>query len=53
MAVKQALNDKGIRADFKEYLEITRPRLKDKVNNLYINSTKNNGKVFKGVYNLR
>lgn len=52
MAVKQALNNKGVRADFKEYLEITRPRLKDKVNNLYISSTKNNGKVFKGVYNL-
>lgn len=53
MAVKQALNNKGVRADFKEYLEITRPRLKDKVNNLYISSTKNNGKVFKGVYSLR
>lgn len=53
MAVKQALNNKGVRADFKEYLEITRPILKDKVNNLYISSTKNNGKVFKGVYSLR
>lgn len=53
MAVKQALNKKKVRADFKEYLEITSPRLKDKVNNLYIISTKNNGKVFKGVYNLR
>ena len=52
MAVKQALNDKGIRADFKEYLEITRPRLKDKVNNLYISSTSHEGKVFKRIYNL-
>ncbi len=52
MAVKQALNQKGIDADFKEYLEITRPSLKDKVNNLYINSTNNEGKVFKHVYNL-
>ena len=52
MAVKQALNDKGVRADFKEYLEITRPRLKDKVNNLYISSTSNEGKVFKRIYNL-
>ena len=52
MAVKQALNDKGIRADFKEYLEITRPRLKDKVNNLYISSTGHEGKVFKRIYNL-
>ena len=53
MAVKQALNDKGVKADFKEYLEITRPSFKDKVNNLYINSTRNNGKVFKRVYSLR
>ena len=51
-AVKQALNAKNIQADFKEYLEITRPNLKDTVNNLYINSTNNEGKVFKHVYNL-
>ena len=51
-AVKQALNAKNIQADFKEYLEITRPNLKDTVNNLYINSTTNQGKVFKHVYNL-
>ena len=51
-AVKQALNQKGIEADFKEYLEITRPKLKDKVNDLYINSTNNEGKVFEYVYNL-
>ena len=52
MAVKQALNDKNIKADFKEYLEIVNPRIKDKVNNLYINSTKHNGKIFKKVYKL-
>ena len=52
IAVKQALNNKDIRADFKEYLEITTPRLKDKVNNLYISSTSHEGKVFKRIYNL-
>ena len=52
IAIKQALNSKKIKADFKEYLEITNPRIKDKINNLYINSTKNNGKVFKKVYKL-
>ena len=52
LAVKEALEDKNVQADFKEYLEITEPRLKDKVNNLYINSTNNNGKVFKQVYKI-
>lgn len=46
------MNDSGIEADFKEYLEITNPKLKDKVNDLYIKSTKGNGKIFKKVYKL-
>lgn len=52
LAIKERLNKNDIEADFKEYLEITNPHLKDKVNKLYIKTTRHNGKVFKRVYKL-
>ncbi len=52
LAVKEDLEDKGIQADFVEYLSIINTRLKNQVNGLYIKSTKRNGKVFKAVYHL-
>ena len=51
-AIQEELLSIGIKADFKEYLEIINPKLKDGVNNLYIKSTNKNGKVFKKVYHL-
>ena len=51
-AVQEGLIEKNIQADFKEYLEIINPKIKDKINNLYIKSTNKNGKVFKKIYNL-
>ena len=51
-AIQEELLARNIKADFKEYLEIINNKLKDKVNNLYIKSTNNNGRVFKSVYNL-
>lgn len=51
-AIQESLLDRGINADFKEYLEIINPSIKEKVNKLYLKSTKGNGKVFKKVYHL-
>ena len=51
-AIQEELLSKGIETDFKEYLEIINPKLKDGVNKLYIKSTNKNGKVFKRVYHL-
>ncbi len=51
-AIQEELISRGIKTDFKEYLEIINPKLKDRVNNLYIKSTNKNGKVFKRVYHL-
>ncbi len=51
-AIQEDLQDKGIKADFIEYLDIINPKIKDKVNNLYIKTTQKNGKVFKVVYHL-
>ncbi len=51
-AIQEELIEKGINADFKEYLEIINPKLKDGINNLYIKSTNKNGKVFKKAYYL-
>ena len=48
-AIQEDLQDKGIKADFIEYLDIINPKIKDKVNNLYIKTTQKNGKVFKVV----
>ena len=51
-AIQEELLSRGIETDFKEYLEIINPKLKDGVNKLYIKSTNKNGKVFKRVYHL-
>ena len=51
-AIQEELLAKNIQADFKEYLEIINPKLKDKINNLYIKSTNKNGKMFKKIYSL-
>lgn len=52
LAVQENLREKGVQADFIEYLSIINPRLKNRVNQLYIKSTKGNGAVFKVVYHL-
>ena len=51
-AVQEALTLKGIQADFIEYLEIISPKLKDRVNQLYLKTTNKEGQVFKRVYHL-
>lgn len=52
LAVQENLKDKGITADFIEYLDIINKKIKNGVNKLYINSTKMNGRIFKKVYRL-
>lgn len=52
LAVQENLQDRGIKADFIEYLDIINKRIKNGINKLYINSTKMNGKIFKRVYRL-
>ncbi len=52
LAVKENLNERGIKADFVEYLEIINNKLKDGINKLYIKTTKRKGKIFKHVYKL-
>ena len=51
-AIKECLIEKGVNVDFIEYLDIINPKIRKKVNNLYIKSTKANGKIFKVVYKL-
>ncbi len=51
-AIQENLLDKGIETDFIEYLDIVNQRVRNRVNKLYIHSTKENGKVFKVVYKL-
>lgn len=51
-AVQEKLIEKGIKADFIEYLDIINSKVKDKVNNLYLTSTRREGKIFKNVYKL-
>lgn len=51
-AVQEEFLNKGVQADFSEYLDIVNPKLKDKVNNLYLSSTNGEGQVFKHVYHL-
>ena len=51
-AIQEELLARGIKTDFKEYLEIINPKLKDGVNNLYLKSTHKDGKTFKKVYHL-
>lgn len=51
-AIQEELSNQGIQADFSEYLDIVNPKLKDKVNNLYLRSTNKEGQVFKHIYHL-
>lgn len=51
-AIQENLIEKGIEADFVEYLDIINSKLKDSVNHLYLKTTDKNGKVFKVVYRL-
>ncbi len=51
-AIQENLIDRGIETDFIEYLDIINPRVRNRVNKLYISSTRKNGKVFKVVYKL-
>lgn len=52
LAIKENLNEKGITADFIEYLDIINKKVKNGVNKLYINTTKMQGRLFKRVYKL-
>jgi len=51
-AIAEAFQKQGIHCDFKEYLEIINPRVKNCVNRLYIRSTVGKGKIFKVTYHL-
>ena len=51
-AIQESLSEKGIEVDFVEYLEIVNTKIKNKVNDLYIKSTRGTGKIFKQVYRL-
>ncbi len=51
-AIQEELLARNIETDFKEYLEIINPKLKDSINNLYIRSTNKSGRIFKKVYSL-
>lgn len=52
LAIQEKLQEKGIKADFIEYLSIVNTRIKNRINSLYIKSTRANGKAFKVVYRL-
>ena len=52
IAIKEELDSRNIKCEFKEYLDIINPKLKQCVNTLYIKSTKGKGKTFKAVYKL-
>ena len=52
LAIQESLKEKGIQADFVEYLSIINPKIKNRVNNLYIKTTQKNGKSFKILYHL-
>lgn len=51
-AIRENLIEKGIQTDFAEYLDIINSKTKDRVNNLYLATTRGNGEVFKVVYKL-
>lgn len=51
-AMEEELLNQEIQADFIEYLDIVNPKLKNKVNNIYIKSTGGEGRVFKNIYHL-
>ena len=50
LAIQENLIKKGITANFTEYLDIINEDLKNRVNNLYIKSTKHKGMLFKRAY---
>ncbi len=52
IAVQEALSNKGMVADFIEYLDIINSNIKNTVNSLYLKSTHKEGKTFKVVYKL-
>lgn len=52
LAIKESFVEKGIEANFVEYLDIISHRIKNGVNKLYLSSTKRQGAVFKRVYKL-
>lgn len=52
LAIQEDLIEKGIQADFIEYLDIINKKVKNSINHLYISTTRRNGKVFKTVYRL-
>ena len=52
LAVQENLIENGFCADFVEYLDIINPKLRNRVNRLYIKTTHGKGKVFKVVYHL-
>ena len=52
LAIQENLLEKGIQADFIEYLDIINKKVKNSINHLYITTTRGNGKVFKTVYRL-
>ena len=51
-AIVEAFQKQKISCDFKEYLEIINPKVKNCVNRLYIRSTGGKGNVFKVTYHL-
>lgn len=51
-AIQENLIEKNVQADFIEYLDVVNVRTRDRINNLYLNLTLGNGKIFKGVYHL-
>ena len=51
-AIQESLIEKGLEANFVEYLDIVNIKIKNKVNNLYLKTTKGTGKLFKQVYRL-
>lgn len=52
LAIQENLLNRGIKADFIEYLDIINSKVKDGINHLYIKTTYGSGKVFKTVYRL-
>lgn len=51
-AICNNLTNKGIYAEFYEYLEIINTNLSYAINELYLKSTKGNGHIFKNIYRL-
>ena len=52
LAIQENLKEKGIQADFIEYLSIINIKMNNRVNHLYLKTTRGNGKAFKVVYHL-